>query len=749
MSESQQQDSARVFVYQSVAELRQDVAKSATLLVAGALVAWLFSLGMRKPRLAADTLPAVVTLALVCVAAWYLIRRRFWLSQAVIQAGLAAAIVLMVWRLADTHLIALLAALPLLAAVGGGGTVVALSELGVAGLLIAGGSFPGLQATTDAARQSALLLAVLTGLVGWVASRHMLVAAGQSVLDYLRAREDLEDLREQRLQFAQTQEDLVQANRELARLYDRLKAMTQVAEDARRLKEEFVANVSHELRTPLNMIIGFSEVILKSPKAYGARLPDALLADIRAIQRNSRHLAGLVNDVLTLSQTESGKLVLAREWVALTELFDECREAVRVLFDSKGLYLQVEMPDPPVTLFCDRLRMREVMLNLLSNAGRFTLQGGVRMRSWQADGYAFISLADTGPGIPLRDQQRIFEPFQQLDLGPQQKPEGSGLGLSISKRFVELHDGKMWLESTPGKGTTFYIRLPLEPLPEIALAENTHQRVNPYTRYEPRNRPSMAPPIMVPARFVVLEEADQLGRLFKEHMPAAEVIHVRDVEGLVKTANRSAATAVAINTPDLEAALSEVQLAGGIPQDTPLMICWIPGERQAARELGVLRYLVKPITQESLLAAITEVNANVHSVLVVDDNPEAVQLFSRMLANGGSPLRVLRATSGRQALALMRERRPDVVLLDLVMPEMDGFEVLREKENDPDIRSLPVLVVSSLDPAHGAVSTNLLSVVRRTGLSGSELIRCMQSITQVLSPVPRPVDRGLPENQPG
>ncbi len=616
---------------ETVAELRRETLKGATLLTATAVVAWLFVTGAQRPEQAADTLAALAVLALVYAGVLLVRTRHYWLTQAALQPVMAAAIALMAWRLDDPYLLLLLAALPLLASMGGTGRLVVFSELTVAALLAASGAISGFVLLPDSTRHLVLYMGALSGVVGWSSSRRMLQSVDQSVNDYLKARETLDEQREQRLRLVQTQEDLVQANRELARLYDRLKAMTQVAEDARRLKEEFVANVSHELRTPLNMIIGFSEVILKSPKVYGARLPDALLADIRAIQRNSSHLAGLVNDVLTLSQAESGKLLLAREWVVLGELVRECREEARILFDSKSLYLEAEIPDLPITLFCDPLRVREVLLNLVTNAGRFTEHGGVRIRAWQEEGSAFISVTDTGPGIARKDQQRIFEPFQQVDLGGRETLKGSGLGLSISKRFVELHDGKMWLESEPGRGTTFYVCLPVEPLPEVA--SGVRQRVNPYMQYEPRGRPSMAPPAVVPARFVILEEADQLAALFSEFAPEAELVRVRDVKGLVEAAGTLPATAVAINTPEPERALSEVSAAGGIPSDTPLVICWILGERQVARELGALRYLVKPITQERLLAATKEVKADVRSVLVVDDNPEAVQLFSRMLAS--------------------------------------------------------------------------------------------------------------------
>ena len=209
-----------------------------------------------------------------------------------------------------------------------------------------------------------------------------------------------------------------------------------------------------------------------------------------------------------------------------------------MLFQSKGLYLETELPNEPITVFCDRLRMREVLLNLLSNAGRFTQRGGVRLRAWQEDHKAVVAVADTGPGIPAEDQQGIFEPFQQLGIRTTRMHEGSGLGLSISKRYVELHDGKMWLESEVGRGTTFYISLPLEPVPEAPIKTGITRWINPYQQRDTRTRGSAAPQLLVAPRFVVFEEADQMQKLFRQFVPQAEVVAVKTVADLMEQSRR-------------------------------------------------------------------------------------------------------------------------------------------------------------------------------------------------------------------
>ncbi len=585
----------------------------------------------------------------------------------------------------------------------------------------------------------------LTALLGWASSHSLLVVTRWSLFSYEQAREKVEEARRQRMELKQTQEDLIQANRELARLTDRLKTMHQLAEEARRAKEEFVANVSHELRTPLNMIIGFSEMITQAPRIYGATLPPALLADIAAIQRNSQHLARLVDDVLDLSQIEAGRMALSKEWTSLPDVISAAVLAVRPLFESRNLYLETEIPPDLPSVFCDSTRIRQVVLNLLSNAGRFTEQGGVRLRVWREKEMVVVSVADTGPGIALKDQEKLFEPFQQLDSSIRRRHGGSGLGLSISKRFVEMHGGKMWLDSRPGVGTTIYFSLPLETSPSAILASDDARRwFSPYHQYDGRTRRSRATPPQVFPRFVVLEQGETLRRLFSRYAEGVEIVPVHDFAGALSELARSPAQALVINTPSLDDVSLRTEQLSNLPYDTPTIICWVPGEDEAARRLGVVRYLVKPVTREALLTALAEAG-EVRKILVVDDNPEALQLFARMLSSAGKGYQVLRATGGEQALDMLRQRRPDVMLLDLIMPGVDGFQVLREKSMDQTIRDIPVIIISATDPVGEPIVSSVLSVLHKSGLSVRNLLACIRAVSEILAPAPHTAGQALPE----
>jgi signal transduction histidine kinase/CheY-like chemotaxis protein len=661
--------------------------------------------------------------------------------------------------------------LPMIAAVTVGWWFALASEGAVIGLvlLLASGRWEGVISGNFGL--SVILGGLVAGLLGWVTTHAFLTLADWAMTSFRQARINVEEARRQREELFQTQEDLLQANRELARLTNRLKVLNQVAEEARRVKEEFVANVSHELRTPLNMVIGFCEVIADSPRVYGS-LPQALLADISAIQRNGKHLAELVNDVLDLSQIEAGRMALTKDWTTVQEIVQSAVEAVRALFDSKGLYLRTEIQEEPLPLFCDSTRMREVLLNLLSNAGRFTDRGGVTVTVRMESGQLIANVSDTGPGISEENQKKLFEPFQQLDNSIRRRG-GSGLGLSISKRFVEMHGGRMWVESKLGQGTTFSFALPLES-PVAALDGSSARRwINPYFRYERSVRRSKAPaPTLVP-RYVLLETGDALRRLFSRYFEGVEYTQTRDLPSAMEELARSPSQALVVNMlcfPDHGAVISERM---DLPYGASLIECWVPGEDDPSRPEGVSRYLTKPVGREELLTTVAQVlclppgcdeaetglssssapmdgtpsvgapSIGAPSVLIVDDQPEILQLFGRMLASADRPYVVMRAKNGVTALRMMRERRPDLVLLDLLMPELDGFTVLREKNADERIRDIPVIVVSANDPSGTPIISDRVAIHRMGGFSASEFLACVSAVSEILSPKAPPEDRAL------
>ena len=732
----------------SMAELRQSSSRVLILAASASYLVWYFSTAdVWWARVGARVWPVTVAMISTCALALWLLTKHPLLGQVIWQLGLAAGITAGLYVFSRPEIILLYALLPFVAAVTIGWQAGVAMEIVVVFLVwrvTQASAIPGLN---SAHALATILCGAFTGLLGWAALHPLLIAVHWYLYSFEQARRYMEEARDQRVELKQTQEDLIQANRELTRLSERLEAMYHVAEEARRAKEEFVANVSHELRTPLNMIVGFSEMIPKLSRVYGTRLSPALLSDVAAIRRNAQHLAKLVDDVLDLSQVEAGRMALSKEWVSIQEIISEAAQVVQALFDSKGLSLQVEVPSGLPPVFCDSTRIRQVIINLLSNGGRFTEQGGVRVTARSGEDEVLISVADTGPGIAPEDQKRLFEPFEQLDRSIRRRHGGSGLGLSISKRFVETHGGRMWLESEPGMGTTFHFGLPLN-LPAAAeRVDATPLRwFSPHFTYQPRTRASKAPVPKLLPRFVLLEPGDSLRRLFSRYADDVEIVSVRSLAEAERELSRTPAQALLVNTPSSQGGSASARELTSLPYGTPALACWVPDDDEAARRLGVVRYLVKPYSQEMLLSALAELGEAVRTVLLVDDEPDALQLLARMLSAAGRSYRILQATNGSRALNLLRERRPDVMLLDLIMAGVDGFQVLREKSEDPTVRGIPVIVISARDPSGEPLVSDSLMVTRGRGLSVRELFDCIQAFSQILVPIAQPADRAHPGN---
>lgn len=586
----------------------------------------------------------------------------------------------------------------------------------------------------DAALRAAALISIWGMLwLIWLASRPLLLARQWFEANFEQSRAALEESRDYQFRLRQALDDLTEAHQQLTQLNRLAHDLRHQADEARRSKERFVANVSHELRTPLNMIIGFSEMALNSPETYGRGIPQSLLADLEIVLRNSQHLSSLIDDVLDLSQIEAGQMALMKERAALGAIVDEAVTAVRPLFNSKGLTLSTDIPLNLPDLYCDRLRIRQVLLNLLSNAGRFTDQGGVRVRARRNDDAIIVSVADTGPGIKADELDEIFKPFQQVDGSIHSHWAGSGLGLSVSKHFVELHQGRMWLESEPGQGATFYFRLPVEAA--ISAASDGMMRwFSPYSTYVERTHIPALPATANRPRLIVLEDGSALSRLLARYLDNAELVPAASAEAALEAIAELPAQALLVNAASVGESLGRIENEIALPFGLPAIVCSLPDLGDAADSLGADDYLIKPISRDDLLAALDRLGREVNTILIVDDEPDVLRLFRRMLASTGRNYRVLRASSAGQARQIMADTKPDVVLSDLVMPEEDGYQLIAEMKADPALRDIPIVVTSARDPQSQMTVSKSLAVVRGGGITIAQLLTALEALLSVLAP---------------
>ena len=475
-------------------------------------------------------------------------------------------------------------------------------------------------------------------------------------------------------------------------LEEKVKARTVELEMARdqalmatRHKSEFLANMSHELRTPLNAVIGFSDMLLE--KMFGD-LNQKQYEYVQDILSSGRHLLALINDILDLSKVESGRIELELSTFNLPMALENALTLIRERATHHGIQVSIDYDPRLGDYTADERKVKQILLNLLSNAIKFTPQGGrISVGATLREGGVEIGVTDTGIGIAPDDHQRIFEEFYQIRSGSR-KPEGTGLGLALAKKFVELHGGRIWVKSQVGQGSTFIFTLPMRAVVE---------------------KPSMAAVEPVAAQVgrpvaLVVEDDAAASKLLSIYLTEAgfSVEVAADGEVGLQRARylRPAIITLDILIPkldgwDLLARLKTDQTIAAIP----VVVVSILEERGKGFALGASDYLVKPVDREELIGTVQRVvpaagpDPHGMTVLAIDDDPLVLELMDAMLTPEG--FTVLKAGDGREGLRLARLRRPDLIVLDLLMPEVDGFQVVDELKRDPATAGIHIIILTS------------------------------------------------------
>ncbi len=560
-----------------------------------------------------------------------------------------------------------------------------------------------------------LLLTWISLLLAWLLSyptRTTLVWAWNS---YVRAAQAMEELRDHQQQLERTVRSLNHAYQRLEHLNGELARARQTADEARRLKAEFAAEISHELRTPLNLIIGFSEMMTDTSAYGGQALPAAYRADVEAIHRNACHLSSLVDDVLDLSQIEADRMGLQKERTHLAPVVDEAASVVARLYEAKGLFLRTEIPLDLPPAHVDRTRIRQVLINLLNNAVRFTTTGGVTIRGWAQGNDLVVAVHDTGSGIAPEHLPTVFDEFRQVNLLGQARIVGNGLGLALSKRFVELQGGSMWAESTPGEGSTFYFSMPACENVVAADGYLSDATLAPAASGESERT------------ILVVDREGDAARLLRRHLDGYRVVVARGAETARRTAAGNTIEAAVVvgsdGPPDWRALRRLGETLAGVPVAT----CALARRNASARELGVADYLLKPIGQAQVRHTLRRLGRHVRTILVVDDDPEMVRLLARLITFTSRRYTVWEAHSGEEALGRLAVERPDAVFLDLAMPNMCGDVVLRRVRETPELHDLPVVLVTGHGLDDETITADFFGITRPDGLSVRELMHCLRA----------------------
>jgi len=506
----------------------------------------------------------------------------------------------------------------------------------------------------------------------------------------------------------------------------------EAAEQANRAKSSFLANMSHELRTPLNAIIGYSEMLQEEAEEQGLA---ALIPDLKKVHGAGRHLLSLINDILDLSKIESGKMELFLETFEIDSLVADVESTIHPLMEKNHNVLEIRCSPDVDTMHADVTRVRQILFNLLSNASKFTERGTVTLEAVRETSKGrpeiVFKVTDTGIGMTPDQQARLFHAFTQADASTSRRYGGTGLGLVISRRICQMMDGDISVQSELEQGSIFTVRLPVT-VPG--------RRTPPAPTVEAPVGPTLAPLASHGTDTVLVIDDDESAREILARGLAKEgfrVLGASSGEEGVKLAREVRPDVITLDIlmPGMDG-WSVLRLLKSDPQvaEIPVVLITMVDGRDMGKALGAADYLSKPIDRERLSTVLRKYKCTNPPcpVLVVEDDPAARELMRRALSAQG--WNVCEAKDGREALAVVRRTRPDLIFLDLMMPEMDGFQFVEELRANPDWRSIPVVVVTAKELTQedrDRLSGNVRSILQKGALSNEALAREIRAVARL------------------
>ncbi|WP_223423800.1 ATP-binding response regulator [Tateyamaria pelophila] len=483
-------------------------------------------------------------------------------------------------------------------------------------------------------------------------------------------------------------------------------------------KSQFLASMSHELRTPLNAIIGYSEMLSEDAAELGF---DTAIEDLEKIMASGRHLLSLINDVLDLSKIEAGKMEIYTETFDLHPLLDEVAATVAPLITKNGNELVLNVDMPTGTIETDKTKLRQNLFNLLSNAAKFTKNGRIALNVTETvrhqETFFKFAVVDDGIGMTADQSQKLFQAFVQADQSTTRNFGGTGLGLAIAQQFTRMMGGEISVESADGKGSTFWFEIPARfhpvtaPSPGGLHSGDGHAMGRILIVDDEENARSAASAIVRSEGYEVLMAANAESGLHmaRTHQPDAIVLDVIMPER------------------DGWSMLKELK-ADPLLCETPVILATIVADRDMGLAFGAVEHLTKPIDPAKLIATLDAIaSGQEKDVLIVDDDAATRNLFRRSLTREGWTVR--EASDGKRALSLLEHSKPTLMVLDIMMPNVDGFDVLKSIRSNERLADLPVIVVTSKDLSRDELSwlkTHAGEVIRKGDTGRSDLLAALK-----------------------
>lgn len=526
----------------------------------------------------------------------------------------------------------------------------------------------------------------------------------------------LEELRQRQEELTRTNQELEETNRGIVALHAELEDKNRSLENASRLKSQFLANMSHELRTPMNSIIGFTGIILKG---LAGDLNDEQIKQLNMVYNSARHLLSLINDILDLSKIEAGKIDIYPTMFKLTGMLETAEKMMRPLIEDKQLKLVIEVDENiPETINGDHNRIRQILLNLLSNAVKFTEHGTITVTCKLTDegSNLLFGVKDSGIGIGQEDQDHIFDEFSQIEDPHQNKPEGTGLGLAISRRFVEMMGGRIWVESSPGRGSLFQFTIPLNLF-------RREVKVTPAETFQPDPDKQLV---------MVIDDELEAQEILKTYLNKSgyEVLQAFNALEALDLARKYQPFAITLDIImpgkdgwDILKELKNDPDTGNIP-----VICIsVMDHAELGLSLGAVDFITKPIDSVKLIAELEQLKVAypIRETLIIDDDPEAVEIVSQILLETGS-YRIRRAYGGRDGIAMAIRHLPDLIILDLRMPDVDGFKVIENLKVNPKTKTIPIIIVTAqpmTSEETDILNSKIEGIIRKGNLDKASLLK--------------------------
>lgn len=525
---------------------------------------------------------------------------------------------------------------------------------------------------------------------------------------------------------------------EIARRNEELNSKNSELEKAYRVKSDFLSSMSHELRTPLNSIIGFSSVLL-GPTG-DPLTPDQRMA-LGKVLKNGQHLLQLINDILDLSKLESGRMSMSVESDDAASVVSSCTMIVEPLIRQKGLQLTQDIEDGLPTLMTDIVKIRQIIVNLLSNAAKFTEKGEISIKVRKINGMISFAVKDSGIGIEKKNFNLVFEEFQQVDNSSTRKYKGTGLGLPIARKLARLLGGDLTVDSEYGKGSTFMLTIPAtlpqqphEDRPKVLVAERPKPATQPVSDRPFQKEPS---PSSRGVQILCIDDDPDVIEILRKYLVPegySVVGALSGDEGIEAAAKiKPALITLDIMMPKKDGwqVLRELK-ASSATKDIPVVIHSVIDNKPLAVSLGATDVITKPTEPKRLLSLVKQYCRTTDQyILIVDDHEDFALAFQALLSQDGFNVKV--ATGGRQALEVLKSSTPALILLDLVMPGMDGFEVVHQLQENEHWRKIPVVILSGkelTEQDQQKLDTHIAQFLKKDMFSTSEISKTIKRILQ-------------------